>query len=160
MLHQRIRMSGVWVLQLLLVPFAAGCPRVPPEYRPFFDQPYERQEEEIQRLPIERQLDVYIAGLSRHPPSIDLGLAIGKQGPAIMPALLSRMRLARHDYIKAELVWILRGMPCSPALDDRARAALDSVRVQVAEIRDPRHRGTAEQNLKYAENRCRPATGD
>jgi hypothetical protein len=160
MLHRRSRIGGVWVLQLLLVLFAAGCPRVPPEYRPFFDQPYERQKEEIQRLPIERQLDVYIAGLRVHPPRIDLGLVIGKQGPAIMPALLSRMRLARHDYIKAELVWILRGMPCTPALGDSVRAALDSVRVQAAAIRDSTHRATAEQNLKYAENRCRPATDD
>jgi hypothetical protein len=133
---------------------------VQPEYRPFFDLPDKRQPEELQRMPIERQLDIYIAGLRVHPPRLDLGLVIGKQGPAIMPALLSRMRLARHDYIKADLAWVLVGMPCTPALGDSVRAALDSVRVQVAAIRNATHRATAEQNLKYAENRCRPAAAD
>jgi hypothetical protein len=111
-------------------------------------------------LSTEQQLDIYIAGLRVHPPRSDLGLVIGKQGPAIMPAVLSRMRLARHDYIKAMLAWTLVGMPCTPEVGDSVRAALDSVRVQVAAMRNPTHREGAEQNLKYAENRCRPATVD
>jgi hypothetical protein len=131
---------------------------VQPEYRPFFDLPRKRQPQELQRMPIERQLDIYIAGLRVHPPRFDLGLVIGEQGPAIMPAVLDRMRLARHDYIKAMLAWTLVGMPCTPALRDSVRAALDSVRVQVAAIHSPTHRESAEQNLKYAEDRCLPAT--
>jgi hypothetical protein len=161
MMDRRRRVGAIRMLQLLLVSLAAGCPGVAAEYRPFFRLPMQRQPEELLRQPLERQLDIYIAGMTGvHPPRSDLGLVIGGQGPAIMPALLSRMRLAREDYIKAHLVWILRGMPCTPSLDGRVRAGLDSVRVQVAAIRDSTHRETAEQNLKYAENRCRPATAD
>jgi hypothetical protein len=146
------------VLQLLLVPLATGCPRVPPEYRPFFELPRQQQPEELLRQPLERQFDIYMAGMSGvHPPRIDLGLVIGRQGPRIMPTLLSRMRQTRKDYAKVDLAWVLVGLPCTPTVGGSARDAIDSVRTELLAIRDSTYRVMGEEQLRYAEDRCSPS---
>jgi hypothetical protein len=146
------------VLQLLLVPLATGCPRVPPEYRSFFELPRQQQPEELLQQSLERQFDIYIAGMAGvHPPRIDLGLVIGGQGPRIMPTLLSRMRQARKDYMKVDLAWVLVGMPCTPTAADSVRNAIDSVRTELLAIRDSTYRVMGEEQLRYAEDRCSPS---
>ena len=146
------------VLQLLLVPLATGCYRVPPEYRPFFELPRQQQPGELLRQPLDRQFDIYSAGMSGfHPPRIDLGLVIDQQGPSIMPTLLSRVRQTRKDHVKVDLAWVLVGMPCLPAIVDSVREAIDSVRAELLAIRDSTYRVMGEENLRYAEDRCSPS---
>jgi hypothetical protein len=158
-LYLRIRVGVLRMVQLLLlVSFAAGCPRVPLEYRPFFALPRRHQPAELLRQPLDRQFDIYIAGMTgAHPARIDLGLVIGEQGPRIMPTLLRRMRQARHDYEKVDLAWVLRGMPCRPSSADSVRDAIDSVQAEVSAIRDSASRADGEQMLRYAKDRCRPS---
>lgn len=146
-------------LALLVFP-ALGCPRLPEDYRPFFRLERETQPAELRRMPIERQLDIYIAGVTGvHPPRTDLGLEIGKQGPVILPNLLARFRRVPEEFLKADLIWIMIGMPCAIETADSLKIgiALDSMRLEVAEMRVPHSKARAEENLRYAKNRCRPA---
>lgn len=143
----------------LLVLLGLGClgPRLPEEHRPFFRLGREAQLAKLRTMPPEQQLDVYIAGVTgMHPPRMDLGLEIGKQGPAIVPALLARMRRVPKEYVKADLMWVMVGMPCTAETADSINTALDAMRLEVASMRVPSSKASAEQNLKYAEDRCRP----
>lgn len=135
---------------------APACRSLPGEYQPFFKLHFKEQPAELRKMPIERQLDFYIAGVTLiHPPRIDLGLEIGEQGPAILPALFDRLRREKHGYIKSNLVWIMVGMPCTPDVRPQVLAALDSMRVYVSAIEDSTHRSSAEWSLRSAERHCR-----
>jgi hypothetical protein len=152
--------AQLFTLTVVLLPLSCLCPRVPEEYRPFFRLDRETQVAELRRRPIEEQLDIYIAGLTGvHPARIDLGPEIGEQGPVILPALLARMRRVSKEYLKADLIWVMRGMPCKVETADSIKIdnALDSMRLEVATMQVPHSKARAEENLRYAENRCRPA---
>lgn len=155
--HSRMRSLILWVTAILIVG-VLGCVwrKVPQEYRAFFRLPPDEQVTELQKMAIERQLDVYIVGVTRiHPPRSDLGLAIGRQGPEILPALLDRLRRERHGYEKASLVFIMVGMPCTADVLARVHQGIESARLEVVGIEDSAHRSRAERNLNRAENRCR-----
>jgi hypothetical protein len=101
-------------------------------------------------MPIERQLDVYIAGVTAiHPPRIDLGLVIGEQGPVILPALFDRLGREEHGCRQARLVWIMVGMPCAPDVRPQVLEALDSMRIHVWASEDSAHRARAERSLRH-----------
>lgn len=152
--------TAEWRLALLIF-LALGClPGMPKKSRPFFQLPRKAQPAELRARPLEEQLDLYIAGVnSVHPPRIDLGLVIGKQGPAIVPTLLARIRRVPNEHDKANLVWIMVGMPCTTETADSISAALDSMRLETARIRNTNAKGSAEHSLQLAEDRCRPRTG-
>lgn len=113
------------------------------------------------RWPIPKQLDAYVVGITRiHPPRKDLGLVIGRQGAAVLPALFDRYGGSTTDYEKANLPWILVGMPCTQPDSSRVSEALDSFRVLLPAIENHDHRSAAIQNMQYAANRCvRPERG-
>jgi hypothetical protein len=143
----------------LIVSLAVGClgPRVPDEDRPFFRLPRKMQLAELTTRPVEEQLDLYVAGITGvRPPRTDLGLVIGKQGPAIVPALLTRIRRVTNEHVKANLVWIMVGMPCTTGNADSIGAGLDSIRLEAARMRNPNAKSSAEHSLRLAEKRCHP----
>jgi hypothetical protein len=144
----------------LLLSLAVGYlgPRLPEQYRPFFRLPRKTQSAELRTRPLEEQLDLYIAGVTGvRPARLDLGLAIGQQGPVIVPALLARIRSVPKEHVKADLVWIMVGMPCTAETTDCMSAALDTMRLEVASMRAPSSKASAEHSLRLAENRCRPS---
>jgi hypothetical protein len=147
-----------WSLALagVLAAGAPACRSLPGEYQPFFKLHFKEQPAELRKMPIERQLDFYIARVTLlHPPRIDLGLDIGEQGPVVLPALFDRLRRERHGYIQASLVWVMVGMPCTPDVRPQVVAALDSMRVHLSAIEDSAHRSSAKRSLGHAERHCR-----
>ena len=120
--RRRARRSLALALAGVLAAGALACTwrRLPAGYRPFFSLHFKEQPAELRRMPIERQLDVYIVGVTAiHPPRSDLGLVIGEQGPVILPALFDRLPREQHGYIKSSLVWIMVGMPAPQTCDPR-----------------------------------------
>jgi hypothetical protein len=144
----------------LVVLLTVAClgPRVPDEQRSFFQLPRKTQPVELRRKPLEEQLDLYIAGVTGiHPGRRDLGLVIGEQGPAIVPALLARMRRSTKGHVKAHIAWIMVGMPCTAGTADSVRTALSEMRSEVNSIRPHSSKELAEHFLKLAEERCQPS---
>src|SRR5690242_11800955 len=108
--------KGKALILAVVVFLAVDClgPRVPAEDRAFFRLSRKTQLAELTTRPLEEQLDLYIAGVTGvRPPRTDLGLVIGKQGPAIVPVLLTRIRRVSNEHVRANLVWIMVGMPCT-----------------------------------------------
>jgi hypothetical protein len=140
-----------------------GCPwtRLPEEYRPFFRLPLEEQRVELRRLPVEEQLNVYVAGITHlHPPRMDLGIVIGEQGAAVLPALVERVRSEPDEYVKANLTRILIAMPCTPEAQSKIINAIGTFRAELSTMKDSLWRDIGEKDLQAAEGRCTDGSGD
>jgi hypothetical protein len=138
---------------------ALGCigMRMPKEYRPFFRLDRDTQPVELRKRPLEEQFDIYLAGVAwTHPPRIDLGPEIGEQGPVILPALLARIRREPKEYLKAYLMLIMVGMPCTAEVSDTTNSVLKVMHMEADSMRVQSSKDLAKQILGHAEDRCRP----
>lgn len=102
---------------LLVVSFAAvadGCDKVPPEYRAFLELPMNRRHEEMKKLPPDKQLEYYFAGLNYlHPPAVDLAHPIAEEGEGVLPFLLMSLRKENDESRKADIISIIEVMHTS-----------------------------------------------
>lgn len=68
-----------------------GCQPLPKEFREFTKLPRDQRIAKFNTLPIDKQIDFHLLNMSREPPDSSLAYEIAKQGPSVLPALLSRM---------------------------------------------------------------------
>ncbi len=96
---------------VLFICFHWGCNRVPPEYETFLEHPLKQQQEELRRLPHDKQLDYYFAGINyTHPPAFGLAHPIAEQGKAVLPFLLESLKEEKDERKKSGIIFILKIM--------------------------------------------------
>src|SRR2546421_11380051 len=112
MIH--VRSSGIKAVAplVLTVTLLAGCgPRMPAEYKWFFDLSPQQQHAEMKKFPIDKQVDYYLVGMSYvHPPKMGLATDIAQQGKTALPYLMKRLKEEREDYERANIMLILKEM--------------------------------------------------
>jgi len=147
----RLLFTAVWIWCFALgTGFLSGCPsRIPLEYRPFFALPLAEQDREIQKYPLDKQVDLYLSGVRViRPPPIGLAYPIAKSGPAAVPGLLRRLRQAQDEVDQLFIIYVFEKMAkfYYPLKDNTD--VVTSVREVVARMQDPLWRRESEASLR------------
>ena len=99
------------ILIATLALFTTGCAHLSDDTTRFFDQDVERQHEEFRTLPIERQYELYRAGiLAWHPPHTRFAVDLASRGEEVVPFLLTKLEEERWDHMKERIILVLRVM--------------------------------------------------
>ena len=89
----------------------ASCQQVPPEYEVFLKLPQDEQRAKMRALPIDKQIDYYLAGTHYvHPPLLGLGDVIAGEGKEAIPVLMKRLEEEKKDSNKMDLMLVFRSM--------------------------------------------------
>lgn len=135
-----------------------ACHPVPPEYKTFFSQDWERQKEQAKAFSIEKQIDYYLAGRKYvHPPSSTLLYVIAEHGKPVVPALMERMKNEPSDAAKVDLLEVIRNI--DDFHDDLSgdKDLIEQLRSIISKIQDPQRKSRAEELLAdIIENRYPP----
>lgn len=110
-LGKKLRVALTLILFTCLM---CGCPRVPSEYRAFLKLSPEQRQAVMRKLPLEKQLEYYFAGLNyMHPADVGLADPIAEQGRKAVPFLLNRLSEEKDEDKKADIILILEVMHIS-----------------------------------------------
>jgi hypothetical protein len=103
------RIVRTFTLLLITVPTVQNCDQTPTEYRDFLRMSPAEREEKMRGLPIDKQIDYYLAGTSyAHPPLTELGDVIAEQGETAVPFLVKRLRNETSESRQVDLIYVLR----------------------------------------------------
>lgn len=140
---------------LLCVVTLASCQQTPPEYQEFLRLPPDQQREKMQTLPIERQIDYYLAGtIYVHPPQLSLRDVIASRGKEAVPALMKRLKEEKKDYHKIDLMLVFSSMHKFHYDLRGEKEVIESLKEVAANIETPKDKATAEEIVKdIVENR-------
>jgi hypothetical protein len=95
----------------LLLLSAGSCERTPPEYREFLHLSPTERREKLRLMPIDKQIDYYLAGTSYvHPPLLELGDVIANQGKDAVPPLTKRLREEKSEHAQLMLMYVFNWM--------------------------------------------------
>ncbi len=120
----------------------------PPEYARIFDLPLDQQAEEYRKLPLDKQVDMYLYAMQREPPSTRYVDLLASNGTSVIPHLLERLNQEEGDYAKTVLIRVFRNMH-EKFLDLRNdKELMETLKNEVSRIRDSEWRAESEQYLK------------
>ena len=130
--------------------FTTGCTTLSDDTTRFFDQNVERQHEEFRALPIERQYELYRAGiLAWHPPHTRFAVDLASRGEEAIPYLLAKLEEERWDHMKERIILVLRVMTRIYGVelhkDDAVMLTLENT---VASMDDPLYRRQSAYSLR------------
>src|SRR5437016_4759081 len=102
---------GALTSLILAVAFLAGCgPRMPNEYKWFFDLSPKQQHAEMKKFPIDKQVDYYLIGMGYvHPPEMGLSEDIAERGKEALPYLMKRLQ-EEDDSDRMDLMYVFKEM--------------------------------------------------
>src|SRR5437016_1131810 len=81
------------ILSLVGSLFTVGCNKIPPEYQAFLDLPVSEQHQVMMKLPLDKRIDYYLAGMRYiEPPQIALADDVASEGKRALPFLVKRLR--------------------------------------------------------------------
>jgi hypothetical protein len=83
-----------------------SCNQVPPEYRNFLKLPRDQQHAKMRTLPVDKQIDYYLAGRRYIHPPLFLGDVIASQGKEAVPFLMKRLKEEKKDFNKIDLIYL------------------------------------------------------
>ena len=122
---------------------------MPAQYREFFELPFEQQHEEMRRLPTDKQIDIYLVGMSYvHPPQVGLADDIAKKGREAIPFLVKRINEEKLDTRRADLMYVLQLMHHTHYDLRDERDVLQQLKSVAAEMKDPYEKARAEAILR------------
>ncbi|MGH9966656.1 MAG: hypothetical protein ACREBG_02320 [Pyrinomonadaceae bacterium] len=135
---------------LLFACLLEGCSRIPPEYRPFLVLSPDQRHAEMQKLPIEKRIDYYLAGVRYlHPPQIGLADDMAKEGKQAIPVLLDRLKREKDEMTKFDIMYIFKVMHGSYyGLKDETEA-IAQLKQTTNGMRDPSWKSRSEELLKF-----------
>ena len=138
------------ILIATLALFTSGCATLSDDTVRFFDQDVERQHEEFRTLPIERQYELYRAGiLAWHPPHTRFAVDLASRGEEVVPYLLTKLEEERWDQMKDRIILVLRVMTQLYGVelykDDAVMLQLETT---VASMLDPHYRRQSAYSLR------------
>lgn len=135
---------SITVLACSLLALLASCEKVPHEYKEFLQLPRDEQLKVMQELPIERRIDLYLAGETYARPSLKLSDVIVSEGKSSVPFLLRRLETERRDFRRVAIIEVLEDIDRHHTdLTDDAHL-VEVLRRVVLEIENPLHRERAE----------------
>ena len=107
----RVVISRV-ALALLVACVLVSCREsIPSEYRSFFDRPLEEQSEELQKYPLDEQIDIYLIAVTKiHPPLSHLAVDIARYEKKAVPYLIERLREEEGDELREDIIYVFRWM--------------------------------------------------
>ncbi|HYX72903.1 MAG TPA: hypothetical protein VE732_09035 [Nitrososphaera sp.] len=114
--------NKVAALVIALLAFSlinSACNNLPPECEKFFDLPTARREAEFKTYPIDKQLDLYMCGMSMEPSQIGLSGYIAANGDKNIPLLLQRLKMERYENRQEYILVIFSSMAAQGRLKGR-----------------------------------------
>ncbi len=76
----------------------------------FLNTPHEQLATKFRAYPIERQLDLYLCGMTVHPPVIESAYIIAERGEEAIPFVLSKLKSVNNEQEQEDLIYILEVM--------------------------------------------------
>ena len=148
--------AGVFALALSLG-LLQKCNSTPPEYETFYAQSWDSQRQEAKSFPIEKQIDYYLAGRRYfHPPYQSLLPLIAERGKAAVPPLIEKMKQADNDYVRMDLLDIVRNIDQFHADLGDDKPLLESLRQVVNRTTNVDRKAKAQAVLKEIVENKRP----
>lgn len=138
------------ILIAMLTLFTSGCATLSDDTTRFFDQNVERQHEEFRTLPIERQYELYRAGiLAWHPPHTRFAVDLASRGEEAVPYLLAKLEEERFDQMKDRIIVVLRVMSRIYGVElHKDDAVMLQLETTVASMLDPVYRQQSAYSLR------------
>jgi len=146
-------MKRISIFAMLPILFCSiACNRIPSEYRSFVEMPLSKQHEFMSKMPLDRRIDYYLAGMRYiEPPQIGLADDIAREGKKALPVLVQRVRAENDERAKVNLVLVFGVMHSRFVKLDDERETLTTLRQTVAEMTNQDYRKRSEQTLEYIE---------
>lgn len=131
------------VLTLLLSASCLGMGSSSEDER-FLSRPMNERREIIVQYPTEKQVDLYLLAMQKHPPDLGLADAVAKSGAKLVPILIQRIQREQSEIAKVQLIDIFERMQSlgyyAVASDEATMTILAS---QVGAIKDDGWRAMA-----------------
>lgn len=123
----------------------AGCEPVPPEYKSFLEMSPQQQREQMEKLPVGKQIEYFLAGETYVHPPLRLGDYVAKRGKEAVPLLVERLKTENSAARKVDILYVLEDMNRYYYNLKDEKEALEVIRGVVTNINDPLHKPRAEQ---------------
>src|ERR1700674_4087824 len=101
-----MRRVAVTLSLLTFALLSLTCRRLPPDCARFFAVPSEQQEAEFQKYSIERQLDIYLCGMTMEPPEMGLACYVADNGKKNVPFLLQRLKAEKRESMQVDILFV------------------------------------------------------
>ncbi|MDQ3649108.1 MAG: hypothetical protein M3458_02270 [Acidobacteriota bacterium] len=149
-LSHKIRIALAAILTLLLISaLLAGCSqKIPAEYKWFFDLPLDRQHDEVRKLPVEQQMDIYFVAMGRHPPDKGFAYDIADSGVKALPALIHRLEAEDSEFNQLYILDVLEIMAERGYLQNRQETVARLRRI----VTQMKYQTTKQDGLKVLAN--------
>jgi hypothetical protein len=147
-----LQVSGLSIVHAFVS--VSGCDRTPPEFREFLSLPVDYQAERLRQMPIDKQLDYYLAATSYvHPPELGLGDMIAEEGAKALQYLVQKLREEKQEHRQIMLMYVFEHMNRFDHNLRDEREALDALRDTTSNMKD--HKAEAQRVLAdILENRA------
>lgn len=146
-------MNKIAFLLLLLITSWGGQNKcgshAPPEYKRIFDLPGSQQEGEFKKLPLDKQVDMYIYAMYSEPPDKIYVDYLASNGKDVIPHLLRRIEDEKGDYARTALVHVFRDMHRKYYNLRDEPEIIATLKRESAKIRDDLWREESENYVKY-----------
>jgi len=155
MIH--VRISGIKASSPLasVVLFAclfSSCNRIPKEYREFLDLSPAQQREAMKKLPPNRRIDFYLAGMRYvEPPQIELADDIAREGKPVLPILVQRLREEKDETNQLDIMFVFEAMHQRFYRLNQEPDIVNLLRKTTDGMKDSWHKQRGEEILKYIE---------
>ncbi len=83
---------------------------IPPEYDQFFKLPLAQQHREIQNYPFDKQIEIYLLSMKRHPPDYGFATDIARNGKIAVPFLVERLKNEQHEFTQEDIILVFERM--------------------------------------------------
>jgi len=145
-------MSKIAFLSLVFITYLGGqtsCGyHAPPEYKKIFDLPRDQQEVEFKKLPMDKQVDMYLYAMYREPPDTKYVDYLASNGKEVIPSLLQRLEGEKRDSAKAMLIDVFQTMNEEYYSLKNEVELIRKLRVESAKIKDAFWRGESEKSIE------------
>lgn len=140
------------LLALSVLCCAPGCEPVPEEFKAFNGLPPQQQREQMERLPVDKQIDIFLAGQAYAHPPLRLGDYIARRGKEAVPPLVKRLKSEQSAARQVDILHVLEDMNKYYYNLKDEKEAIEEMRKVVAAMKDPLHRPRAEIAFEAIEN--------
>lgn len=130
----------------------AGCNSVPSEYRAFFDLSAAQRKEQMEKFPINKQIEFFLAGETYGRPPLRLGEPIAKKGKEAVPFLLEKLGREDKEFRQLAIINVLEEMNKYYYNLKDEKDAIKTVREVAVNMKNPQLKAQAEQALESISN--------
>jgi hypothetical protein len=131
----------------------ACTPDLPSEcekHSSFFELSLNGRHLEIKTFPLEKQVDVYLCGMFRHPPSLGLADDIADGGEKILPYLTERLKSEKNERNQQSIIYLLKIVSTKNYLRNR-EDIVEQIRQVVSDMKSEQFRERSREWLEQIE---------